>query len=71
VEGGCPLVVRYIAVQFVDWVHPANDAAGACPPGLAVNVACAIITAGDSIWENSLYFTTTDSKISGQWKLDK
>jgi hypothetical protein len=36
-------VARYVAVQFVDQAHPAKDAAGACPPGSAVVVACTII----------------------------
>jgi hypothetical protein len=62
VEGGRPLVVRYGAVQFVDWAHPANDAAGARPPGSAVVVPCAVITTSDSIWENGPHFTTTDIK---------
>jgi hypothetical protein len=26
VEGGRPLVVRYVAMQFLDWAHPTNDA---------------------------------------------
>jgi hypothetical protein len=55
-------VVQYVAVQFVDRAHPANDAAGTCPPGSAVIVACAVITTIDSIWENGPYFTTTDIK---------
>ncbi len=61
-EGGCPLVVRYIAVQFVDRAHPADDAAGARPPGSAVVVPYAVITTSDSIWENGPHFTTTDIK---------
>jgi hypothetical protein len=52
VEGGRLLVVRYIAVQFVDRAHPADDAAGARPPGSALVVPCAVITTSDSIWEN-------------------
>ncbi len=62
VEGGCLLVVRYLAMQFVEWVHPANDATGTRPPGSAVVVACAVITTSDSIWENGPYFTMTDIK---------
>ncbi len=61
VEGGRPLVVRYVAVQFVDRAHPADDAAGACPLGSAVVVPYAIITTSDSIWENGPHFITTDS----------
>jgi hypothetical protein len=62
VEGGRPLVVQYVAVQFVDQAHPANDAAGTCPPGSAVIVPCDVITTSDSIWENGPHFTTTDIK---------
>jgi hypothetical protein len=62
VEGGRPLVVRYVAVQFVDRAHPADDAAGARPLGSAVVVPCAVITTSDSIWENGPHFTTTDIK---------
>ena len=62
VEGGCPIVVWYVAVQFVDRAHPANNAAGAHPPGSAVVVTCAVITTSDSIWENGPYFTTKDIK---------
>ncbi len=62
VEGGCPLVVRYVAMQFVDQAHPVDDAAGACPLKSAVVDPCALITTSDSIWENSPYFTTTDIK---------
>jgi hypothetical protein len=32
VEGGRPLVVRYLTVQFVDRAHPADDAASAHKP---------------------------------------
>jgi hypothetical protein len=42
--------------------HPADDAAGARPPGPAVVVPCTVITTGDSIWENGPHFTTTDIK---------
>ncbi len=42
--------------------HPADDAAGARPPGPAVIVPCAVITTSDSIWENGPHFTTTDIK---------
>ena len=36
-------MVRYVAVQFVDQVHPAKDAASTRPPRSAVVVACAVI----------------------------
>ncbi len=42
-ESGCLLVVRYVSVQFVDWVHPAKDAGGTCPPGSTVVGACTVI----------------------------
>ncbi len=42
-EGEPPLVVRHVAVQFVDRAHPAKDAAGACPPRSAVVFAYAVI----------------------------
>jgi hypothetical protein len=56
-------VVRYVAMQFVNWAHPADDAAGARPPGSAVVVPCAVITTSVSIWENGPHFTTTDIKL--------
>ncbi len=62
VEGGCPLLVWYIAVQFVDRAHPANDAAGTRPLGSAAVVPYSVITTSDSIWENGPHFTTTDIK---------
>jgi hypothetical protein len=55
-------VVRYIDVQFVDQAHPADDAAGAHPPGSAVIGTCTVITTSDFILENGLYFTTSDIK---------
>jgi hypothetical protein len=62
VEGGRPLVVQYVAMQFVDRVHPADDAASTRPPGPVVVVPCTVITTSDSIWENGPHFTTTDIK---------
>jgi hypothetical protein len=44
VEGGRPLVVRYVTMQFVDRAHPANDYADARPPRSAVIIPCAVIT---------------------------
>ncbi len=55
-------MVRYVAVQFVDRADPADDAAGARPPGSAVVLPCAVITTSDSIRENGPHFTTTDIK---------
>ncbi len=62
IEDGCPLVVRYVTVQFADQAHPVDDAASTHPPGSAVVDPCTVVSTSDSIWENGPYFTTTDIK---------